>query len=155
MASWNAFAKQEPHLAAAVRARFEAHRHHVLATLCADGSPRVSGTEIEFAGDQLRVGSMFGARKARDLQRDPRFAVHANPGEHTMTGGDAKISGRATELTGQELEAACAALPPELLPCHYFVLHLDQVVLTEVLHDPDRMRIRSWRPDQEVREFWR
>ncbi|MDG3010087.1 pyridoxamine 5'-phosphate oxidase family protein [Rhodococcus sp. D2-41] len=155
MADWSEFEQQAPDLAAAVRARFEAHRHHVLATLRTDGSPRVSGTEVEFAGDEMRLGSMFGARKALDLQRDPRFAVHANPGEHTMVGGDAKLSGRAAELTGAELDEACAALPPELLPCHYFTLDLDQVVLTEVLHDPDRMRIRSWRPGQGVREFWR
>jgi hypothetical protein len=40
MATWKQFAAEAPDLAYAVRARFEAAKHHVLATLRADGSPR-------------------------------------------------------------------------------------------------------------------
>jgi hypothetical protein len=39
----------EPELAGRVRAAFDAHGHEVLATLRADGSPRVSGIEARFA----------------------------------------------------------------------------------------------------------
>ncbi|MGB6049275.1 MAG: pyridoxamine 5'-phosphate oxidase family protein, partial [Rhodococcus sp. (in: high G+C Gram-positive bacteria)] len=100
MATWTEFATAAPAMSAAVAARLTAHKHHVLATLRKDGSPRVSGTEVVFTEDGLlRLDSMPNALKAVDLQRDPRFALHANPGHHTMDGGDAKLSGTAVELT--------------------------------------------------------
>src|SRR5687767_4858714 len=78
---WVTFTAEAPALAAAVEARLRATKHRVLATLRADGSPRVSGTEVDFWDGDLVLGSMFGAVKARDLLRDGRFAVHANPGD--------------------------------------------------------------------------
>jgi len=95
MATWEEFAREAPELAAAVRARFTATKHHVLATLRRDGSPRVSGTEVDFRGADLTLGSMSGARKASDLRRDGRFALHANPGDGSMAFGDAKLAGVA------------------------------------------------------------
>ena len=47
MVTWKQFSDEVPALADAVQARFKAHKHHVLATLRKDGSPRVSGTEVE------------------------------------------------------------------------------------------------------------
>jgi len=142
--TWHQFATEAPELATAVRARLEATKHHVLATLRRDGSPRVSGTEVTFFGADLMVGSMWGAVKARDLQRDGRFALHANPGDGSMEGGDAKLSGRAVEITDpNELRAFTKAEePPE--PYHLFRLLLDQAVLTSVAND--RLVIASWRP---------
>jgi hypothetical protein len=108
MASWEAFAQDAPDLARRVCKRFEATKHHVLATLRKDGSPRVSGTELEFEGADIFLGSMGGSVKARDLQRDPRFAIHANPGDGSMEGGDAKISGHG--------RGDRASLPPGIPP---------------------------------------
>ena len=97
--TWQEFAADAPDLAAPVRARFQATKHHVLATLRRDGSPRVSGTEVQFHGPDLTIGSMPGSVKGRDLRRDGRYALHANPGDGTMDGGDAKVSGTAVEVT--------------------------------------------------------
>src|SRR5262245_28608828 len=102
MATWEQFSIEAPALADAIAARWAAHKHHVLATLHRDGSPRVSGTEVEIVEGRLAIGSMPGALKARDLQRDGRYALHANPGHHDMAGGDAKVAGRARELLGEE-----------------------------------------------------
>ncbi len=44
MPSWSEVSAAAPELAAAVEARFGADKHHVVATLRTDGSPRVSGT---------------------------------------------------------------------------------------------------------------
>src|SRR5438105_166624 len=98
MASWQQFSEEAPGLADAVRARLASTKHHVLATLRRDGSPRVSGTEVHFHGPDLVLGSMPGARKVHDLQRDGRFAIHANPGDGSMEGGDAKLAGLAIEI---------------------------------------------------------
>jgi hypothetical protein len=141
MATWQEFATDAPDLAEVVRGHLESTKHHVLATLRPDGSPRVSGTEVAFAGEHLTIGSMWNAVKARDLQRDPRYALHANPGDGSMTGGDAKLSGTVREIP-----------PPEDFgeQAHFFALLLDQVVLTGLHPDGDRLVIRSWRPGRGV-----
>ncbi|MGV8873895.1 MAG: pyridoxamine 5'-phosphate oxidase family protein [Rhodococcus sp. (in: high G+C Gram-positive bacteria)] len=155
MTTWNEFSAAAPNLASAVRARFTAHKHHVLATLRAEGSPRVSGTEVEFTGTGvLRLGSMLGAVKARDLQRDGRFALHSNPGDHSMDGGDAKISGRAVEITDSVvLQPIFDAAPGELVPYHVFDLDITEVVLTSLVDD--HMQIDIWRPGTAVRTVTR
>ena len=79
MTTWHQFAVLQSQFATSVRARFAEATHHVLATLRLDGSPRVSGTEVEFTDTDLTIGSMAAARKADDLLRDPRFALHSNP----------------------------------------------------------------------------
>ncbi|MGQ0481404.1 MAG: hypothetical protein ACT4O0_10320 [Pseudonocardia sp.] len=43
MTCWAEVERAEPQFAAAVRALFEAHRHKTIATLRADGGPRISG----------------------------------------------------------------------------------------------------------------
>jgi hypothetical protein len=48
-----------------------------LATVRADGSPRISGLEAKFIEEDLLFGSMPGSRKGADLLRDPRFALHS------------------------------------------------------------------------------
>ncbi|SEP35399.1 pyridoxamine 5'-phosphate oxidase family protein [Amycolatopsis saalfeldensis] len=104
MADWQTFAAAAPSLADRVRTRFTSAESHILATLRRDGSPRVSGSEVNFQGTSLYIGSMSNAVKARDLLRDPRFALHAHPGDPT-TDGDAKLAGLATEVTDPVLVA--------------------------------------------------
>ena len=145
MATWQQFETEAPDLAAAVRARFEATKHHVLATLRKDGSPRVSGTEVRVYDGDLTIGSMWQAVKARDLQRDGRYAVHANPGDGSMAGGDAKVAGVAVEVVDEAgLAAYASATGPPDGPFHFFRLGLAEVVLTSV--DGDHLVIQTWRP---------
>ena len=100
MTAWHDVERAEPEFALRVRALFDAHRHKTIATLRADGSPRISGIEAVFEGDELVFGSMPNARKGADLRRDPRFALHSatiDPvdGAEAQWPGEAKISGRA------------------------------------------------------------
>jgi hypothetical protein len=145
MATWQQFESEAADLAAAVRARFEATKHHVLATLRKDGAPRVSGTEVRIYDGDLTIGSMWQAAKARDLQRDGRYAVHANPGDGSMAGGDAKVAGVAAEVVDEAgLAAYAGETGPPPGPFHFFRLGLDQVVLTTV--EGDHLVIQTWRP---------
>lgn len=138
MATWHQFSEEAPELANAVRARFEAAKHHVLTTLRRDGSPRVSGTEVEFRGRELVVGSMYGAVKARDLQRDGRFALHANPGDGSIEGGDAKVAGVAIEAHDEgDVAGPENGQPPAR--SHAFRLELTEAVLTWVHPAGDRL----------------
>lgn len=100
MTAWRDIEQAEPKFAQRVRALFDAHRHKTIATLRADGSPRISGIEAVFEDGELVFGSMPNARKGADLRRDPRFALHSatvDPvqGAEAQWPGEAKISGRA------------------------------------------------------------
>ncbi len=100
MTAWREFELAEPEFAQRVRGLFDAHRHKTLATVRADGSPRISGIEVVFDDGELTFGSMPVARKGADLRRDPRFALHSatvDPveGSEAAWPGEAKIAGRA------------------------------------------------------------
>ena len=152
--SWADFRAAEPAFADTVRKRFEQYRHHVLATLRKDGSPRVTGLEVDFRLGEPFLGMMPNSRKALDLRRDPRFAVQANPGpDAEMADGDVRISGRAVEVTDPEVLARFieAVRPPE--PFHLF-----RVELTEVVHtglDGEEIVVRVWRPGHALRTIRR
>ena len=152
MANWMTFTTEAPDLAEKVEARLRAHTHHVMATLRVDGSPRVSGTEVEIDSDELYIGSMWHARKALDLLRDGRMAVHTNPGDETMDGGDAKL--RATAILVDDGEPAKEDRRQEnqaLEPYHLFRLELEDVVLTEVDQEAEMLHVHLWRPGRGVR----
>ena len=99
MATWHEIEADVPEFAARVRELFQARKHKTMATIRADGSPRISGIETQF-DDEVRFGSMPASRKLADLQRDPRLALHS-PSVDPPTGhagswvGEAKIAGRA------------------------------------------------------------
>lgn len=105
MTAWREVEAAEPEFARRVRALFDARRHKTMATLRADGSPRISGIEAVFEDGELVFGSMPNARKGADLRRDPRFALHSatvDPveGAEAQWPGEAKISGRAVAAAG-------------------------------------------------------
>jgi hypothetical protein len=105
MAAWQDVERAEPEFAERVRRIFDAHKHKTIATLRADGSPRISGIEAVFSDGELTFGSMPNARKGVDLRRDPRFALHSatvDPvdGSEAEWPGEAKISGRALYAGG-------------------------------------------------------
>ena len=141
----------EPEFAARVRRLFDAGRHKTIATLRADGSPRISGIECEFADGELRFGSMPGARKGADLRRDPRFALHG-PAFHPQEGkeaewpGEAKIAGRAV-LAGPVGEGPAGEGPAGDL----FVADISEVVTTRLNPEATLLVIESWTPQRGLR----
>ena len=154
MASWSEIEASEPLFAAAVRARLEAGKHKTIATLRADGSPRISGTEADLIDGELWFGSMPRSRKARDLQRDPRFALHGASEDPPEWSGDAKLSGRAEEVTDPErvaaylrgrAEAGNEADPEALGDFHLFRGEIEEVVLVGLNDARDRLVIEHWR----------
>ncbi|MET9956587.1 pyridoxamine 5'-phosphate oxidase family protein [Streptomyces sp. NPDC006339] len=149
-ATWAAFEKAEPELAAAVRERFGQYTHHALATLRKDGSPRLSGIEADFRDGGLWLGMMPNSRKALDVRRDPRFSLLANPGEGTgMGGGDVRLSGRAVEITDPETLAWYAREAGAPQPFHLFRVELTEVVRTSV--EGEDLVVRAWAPGRPVR----
>jgi hypothetical protein len=151
MASWSDVEREAPEFAARVRALFDARKHKTIATLRADGSPRISGIEAEFDGGSLSFGSMIGARKGADLVRDPRFALHSatiDPPEDDPSGwpGEAKVAGRAVLVGDIDGDEASGQL---------FRAEIDEVVVTKLTEAGDRLLIELWRPGQALRRIER
>ena len=156
MSAWRVIEETEPEFAARVRRLFDAGRHKTIATLRADGSPRISGIECEFVDGELRFGSMLGARKAADLARDSRFALHGptfhpEPGKEAEWSGEAKIAGRARSAgpittSGQATDAPDGEL---------FVADITEVVVTGLDAEATKLVIESWTPERGLRRVER
>jgi hypothetical protein len=155
MPSWAQFEAEAPELAAAVRERLEAHGHKTIATVRRDGSPRISGTEAQFRDGELWIGSMWQALKARDLQRDPRFALHSGSDDPDEWTGDAKLAGVVEEITDpervRELNGAAAAAGPS----HLFRLDLQEVSMVGLNDERNALVIEVWKPGEGVRTIKR
>ena len=132
---WADFEHAEPEFARRVRTLLTSRKHLTMATLRSDGSPRISGTLIEFADGELRIESNAGALRARDLRRDPRIAIHGPTNEPPELEpwrweGEAKVAGQAIELaTGR-----------------HFQIGLLEVVITRLDAATRRPVIELWTP---------
>jgi hypothetical protein len=148
--NWDELTTEAPDLTAAVRHSFDQGKHKTMATIRRDGSPRISGTEVVFAAGEVWLGSMPDALKAKDLQHDPRVALHSPTIDETMTRGDAKLAGRATEVTDpdeiarwvKEATDQADGSPPPPGPFHLFRIDLTEAVCTRV--EGDHLVIDSW-----------
>ncbi len=155
MPSWTEIEQAEPEFAARVRALFEAGKHKTIATLRADGSPRISGIECEFADGELRFGSMSDARKGADLKRDNRFALHG-PTFHPVEGnesewpGEAKIAGRAIPAGPVNTDAASERPDGEM-----FVAEIAEVAITCLNAEATKLVVESWTPSRGLRRVER
>jgi hypothetical protein len=145
MASWAEFAAAEPELAARVQERFQIRKHKTLATLRKDGSPRISGIEVQFEAGQVVLGMMPNSRKLADLRRDARLAIHSPTDDPPLERpaawlGEAKISGRATFLDSPASSGGGTGSPPSV--------HIDiaEVVFTHLNEQGDRLVVESWHP---------
>lgn len=150
MAIWKDIETAEPEFAARVRGIFDAHKHKTIATLRADGAPRICGIEAEFVDGELTFGSMLRSRKGADLLRDPRFALHSpsvDPpeGNAAAWSGDAKIAGRAARAgdVGGDTDG------------DLFRAEIDEIVLTGLNDSASALVIEVWTPAGGIRRFER
>jgi hypothetical protein len=150
MTTWKDVERAQPEFAQRVRGLFDAHRHKTIATLRADGSPRISGIEVAFEDGELVFGSMPNARKGADLSRDPRFALHSatiDPveGEESKWPGEAKVSGRATH----------ARPPAEASDGDRFYADITEVVHTHLNGEATMLVVEWWTPTHGLRSIER
>jgi hypothetical protein len=139
MARWQEFVDATPEFARRVQELFTAHKHHTMATVRKDGGPRISGTEVGIDSGELCLGMMPATRRAADLRRDPRLAIHSHsvdppdgdPGGWT---GEAKLSGRAEELMDEARSS------------DRFRVDVEHVVLTRI--ESGELMIESWTPER-------
>ncbi len=150
MTTWRDVETAVPEFAQQVQALFDAHKHKTIATLRADGSPRISGIETTFEDGELTFGSMPNARKGSDLRRDPRFALHTatvDPieGDEATWPGEAKIAGRAIPA-GPITDGPDGEL---------FRADISEVVLTHLNDAATLLVIEWWTPTHGLRKIER
>lgn len=163
MTSWSHIERTEPGFAHDVTERFDADKHKFLATLRVDGAPRISGIETFVAHGEIWLGMMTDSRKALDLRRDPRFALHsastAPPDDPSAWVGDAKLGGVAVEvLDPVERASGLGAMGDagEAFPeAHVFRLDIREVVHTRMGDPADHLLIRFWNEQDGLREVRR
>ena len=156
MASWSDFATAAPALAIRVQELLDAHTHKTIATLRKDGSPRISGIETTLRDGELWIGSMWQAVKARDLQRDPRFALHSGSGEPDSTWpGDAKLAGRAIEILDEAKVKDLNGEAAKNDPSHLFRLELHEISTVGLDEERTHLIIDIWTPEHGLRQIKR
>lgn len=149
MASWQQFEAAEPELAALVREAFGVRKHATMATLRSDGGPRISGTEVEFRDGTVLLGMPVDSRKAGDLRRDPRVAVHSPTRDPLPDGswaGEAKLSGSVVWHPARRGDPAGTL---------WAAVEVTSVVFTNLTQDRQELRIRLWRPGRGTEQMLR
>ncbi len=145
--TWAEFEQADETLAKRVMARIEGHRHVIMATLRADGSPRVSGMEAPIRSGHLWLGMTPGSRKAVDLGRDPRFSLHSAPDAENLAKGDARIDGIAQHADASQQQVFVAGHRYSIDDPSIMVLYvamITRVVLVRV--SGDSLLIERWTP---------
>jgi hypothetical protein len=154
--SWAEFDREAPELAGTVQRRLTACRHAILGTIRADGAPRLTGLEAHFGEGELWLAMMPDSRKADDLRRDPRFALHSAP-DVELVDGDAKVSGRATEVPADDDRYArfVARLPMDLPESGMALFRTDLTDASLARVEGDEMVIDVWHPARPPRRVRR
>ena len=136
--SWTTLHVDAPDLADAIIARFGANLHHILGTIRADGSVRLSGTEVTIDKEHVGVGMMPDSHKLSDVRRDPRVELHSAPLEDDLSGGDAKLAGVLIESGETEGQPGVA-----------FTLEVSRASLVRVTGD--QLEFTTWSPSTGLR----
>jgi hypothetical protein len=153
MVTWSEFATAEPAFAGRVQQLLDAGKHKTIATVRADGSPRISGIECNFEDGDLWLGMMPGSLKAADALRDPRVAIHSASEDSDGTAawpGDAKVAGRLVEVTD-----AAQMHRMQGQPGHLFRLDITEVSTTRLGDPADHLLIEAWSPERGLRRIKR
>lgn len=145
--SWQEFSDQAPEVAARVLERFEAHRHKTMATIRPDGAPRISGSEVPIRLGHVYLGGMTGNKRFSDLRRDPRVAIHSGSDDPEVWSGDAKLAGRAVEVTDEAKKAAFRGAAEEVPAGDFelFRVDLTEAVVVRLSDERDHLLIDVWR----------
>lgn len=143
MVAWSSLATEQPELAAASEAAFAARRLKVLATLRADGTPRLSEISGAFVRDgELWLG-LIPSAKARDLVTDPRCSILCpSPGEEWSR--NVRISGRAERVPDAEIVRLGIRRAGERLTFVLYRVDVSEVVVTGPDPDTGQIRMEWW-----------
>ena len=117
--NWTEFGKAAPDLAARGEDMLRSTGVCLVGTIRADGSPRISPCEVILEEGELMLGMIWQSRKAMDLRRDSRLAVHSAQCDPQGSAGDFKLYGRASEIPDDGTD------PSRPRPSHLFAIDIE------------------------------
>jgi hypothetical protein len=147
MDSWEAFAAAEPAMAAQARALLyrNGDGEGLLATVAASGIPRIHPLNVGVVDGRLLVFVQGGSAKARDLEGNPGYALHAyfDPAHPD----ELLVRGHARLVTDRELRQTATSGWFFSVSDDYplYELLVGHVLLGERSADEWPPRYRSWR----------
>jgi hypothetical protein len=148
MTSWGAFAAAEPELAAFVSERLGAAPSY-LATVRANGAPRVHPVTPIFTGDGLYLFMEPTSPKGADLRTRGWFALHNGVSDTAGTGGEASLSGTGHAVDDIAVRATVVAAASYNPADRYVLFELQPTEVRSngygdvTLPDPQRWRERA------------
>jgi hypothetical protein len=148
MATWAAFAREAPDLARIGHERLE-DRVASLATLDAKGAPRVHPVGVWFQAGGLFVRMYPNSPKTRDLDRDPRYAMHSLMDNMEGEGGEFAIRGRAARVI--EPKRLADATEERVASERYVVYEFEVSEALATSYAGDRTVRTRWREGQATR----
>ena len=142
--TWKILEEQQPELAAFGAERLNGKVAY-LATIRADGSPRLHPMTPIIGQGHLFVFMEPTSPKGRDLQRDGRFAIHCAVNDNSGASGEFSITGRAQLVDSANLRALAVSLASYEVAERYILFEFDIESAASAVY-PD---------DGAVRQFWK
>ena len=154
--NWLELVGAQPRLAGLGRERLLDRGVVLVATIRADGAPRLSPVEPFILDGVLWLCMLWGSTKAADLQRDPRILVHSVITSRDGGEGEFKIRGRALAehdagVQRRYAAAVAAALgwDPEPGRFHLFAVDIGQVTFIRYDDATGDQHVAMWPPPRE------
>jgi hypothetical protein len=140
------------------REQFEQSGVVLIGTVRKDGSPRISIVEPCILEGHLLLGMMWRSRKALDLLRDPRLAVHNAICTSTGHEREFTLRGRAIDirdpgLRSRYVRAVSARTRWEEPTFHLFAVEPESAAM--VTYDRREQHVRVWPQGIEFRRPYR
>jgi hypothetical protein len=148
MVNWNELTEAAPRISTIFTRRHKATGNLcLLATLRADGSPRISPIEPRMFEGQLWIGGMPNTTKFADLARDPRFCLHTATVDTHVADGDAKLWGTVHHVDDEVqhlFEESGFDLRGQRFD-HFYAADITSASAVEVV-DGKYMEVTIWKP---------
>ncbi|HUD79763.1 MAG TPA: pyridoxamine 5'-phosphate oxidase family protein [Streptosporangiaceae bacterium] len=154
--NWAEMAAAQPRLAEIGQQRLLGKGVVLVATIRADGTPRVSPVEPFVLSGVLWLSMLWGSTKAADLLRDPRILVHSIITNRDGGEGEFKIRGLAQPEEDRDVQRRYAAAVAEALgwnpePGHFHLFGVDIRHVTFIRYDDSTgdQTVVMWPPGRE------
>jgi hypothetical protein len=153
---WSQLERRQPGLARLGRERLLEPGVVLVATIRADGTPRVSPVEPFVLDGILWLSMLWQSRKAADLVRDPRVLVHSIVTSRDGGEGEFKVRGtaRAEDDAGRQRRYAAAVAAslgwsPGPGRFHLFAVGIDEVTFIRYDDATGDQYVARWPPPRE------
>ena len=142
--SWKILEEQRPALAAFGAERLNGKVAY-LATIRADGSPRVHPMTPIIGQGHFFVFMEPTSPKGHDLQRDGRYAIHCAMNDTSGAGGEFSMAGHAHLVPDADLRTLAVRLASYAPADRYILFEFDVDRAASTIYGEDRPIRQSWK----------